>query len=517
MSKLAILLASVAVSAVIGPSGPITFNSTEAIINARFAADPDNGWQGFPDGHVFTTTVTATTPSAVKTACDAWAAGSPLTTTLDVICDWDGPLSGPTSFSGPTPAKLVSDPNRLFGYGIGTGGVRIRAAAGRNPQFASRMTFTGYTRIEFDGVDFKGPRGSGTVDASYSLIIQQNTSFFPAATHVALKNCEIGVKNGASPFAQSDICGGFKYANAASVYQKNVRYAGCSYGTFGWAEYIDLDDIEFDQCWYDHIPVRGFTAAYSSRFCWLRITNILGRNPITLATTQHIDGIQLGNDDQNLGYMYLFKNIIFIEVQQGSFLGVQSSPAKFQGTVENVLCSLNAYHGHVMYDPSQAGHTFIRNCSYYRGQTPVLNTDGTVNQDNYPQLTANSGVGGGAVRSMENCIVDRVVMSAGVATVNGGRYVSPQKTGSVPAGRSGLVAGQPMRMEEYISGTGGTFSRSASGHLYYTLPAGAFSHDKATAFYAIRDFFEPLPAFGGYSDIAGVSDPETWVGAPIRP
>jgi hypothetical protein len=107
-----------------------------------------------------------------------------------------------------------------------------------------------------------------------------------------------------------------------------------------------------------------------------------------------------------------------------------------------------------------------------------------------------------------------------MTTINGGaqaslvlnncRFVSPRKNKA--AGGNGLTAATAKRMEEVVLGTGGTFNRDGSDYMTYTI-AGE-SGDFAHAFWAMRDFYEPI---AGYGSAGQPDDPGNWAGVPARP
>jgi len=511
------LTSGTANSSTVTVSAASTVNATvlRSNVDDEFASDPEKGWEGFDPGDSMTV-VTATSPDQAKALQDSWAAGTPSSQKLDIVCDWDGLISGAAlRWFGPPTAKLTSDPSSLYGYSLGTGGVRLRAAPGKSPKFDSRLQITGLTRLEIDGVGFAGKRDGITNNTAYALKTDRSASY-PTNGLIALKNLSLGHLDNRPSLVSADLCHGFNYNGAKSVYLKNVRLAGLKTSTLGWSEYIYAELIDVQQTNEDIFAVRGYTGSYSSRSAWVKIKTLLARDSLLVATAQHPDIVQLGTGaDAHLGYYYSYEQILAhmrVDTTQAANVGAQAfynddatSPRKFQGSIQNGLVAVDAYHGFSMWDPSQAGHNIGEKVAFYRSGSTASSGD------TYPWVNVPHGGANGGIRQLDDCSMTTINGGAQASLVlNNCRYVSPRKNKA--AGGNGLTAATAKRMEEVVLGTGGTFNRDGSDYMTYTI-AGE-SGDFAHAFWAMRDFYEPI---AGYGSAGQPDDPGNWAGVPARP
>ena len=498
-------------SATVSPASTINAQVLRSNVDDEFATDPEKGWTGFPAGTSMTVQ-TATHPDQVKSFMDAWATGTPSTSKLDIVCDWNGLVANSSlRWFGPTSGKLTSDPSSLYGYSLGTGGVRLRAAAGKTPIFDRRLEITGVTRLEIDGVRFAGKRDGITNGTAYALKFTR-TGTYPTIGLVALKNTSIGhYDNRGSSLVQADICHGFHFGGARSTYIYNVRGAGLATVFLGASEYFKAELIDIQQANEDCFAIRGYTGALASRVAWIRVKNVLARDSRLIATGAHPDLVQLGSttDTSHVGYRYAYDQLMaHLRVDtaadggsQGFYNDDTPSPAKFEGSAYRAVVGLNAYHGFSMWDPSQAGHNHVEEVAFYRSGSTGLSVD------SYPWVNVPHGTSGGGSRKAKNCTM---------TTINGGaqatlqlediRYCSPRKNRA--ASQNGLTASTAKRFEEVVAGTGGTISRDGSDFLTYSIP-GESNPDSAVAFEALRDFYTPLAGWGTTGQPA---DPLTWPG-----
>lgn len=507
------LTSATATSASVTVSAAATINAQVLRTNVddEFASDPEKGWTGFAAGTSMTVQ-TATHPDQVKSFMDAWATGTPSATKLDIVCDWNGLLSASAlRWFGPASGKLTADPSSLYGYSLGSGGVRLRAAPGKTPIMDRRLEITGCTRLEIDGVRFAGKRDGITNGTAYALKLTRTASY-PTIGLVALKNTSLGhYDNRGSSLVQADICHGFHFGGARSTYIYNVRGAGLATVFLGASEYFKAELVDIQQANEDCFAIRGFTGALASRTAWIRIRNVLARDSRLVATGAHPDLVQLGSttDTSHVGYRFAYDQMMaHLRVDtaadggsQGFYNDDTPSPAIFQGSAYRGVLGINAYHGFSMWDPSQFGHNHIEDVAFYRSGTTGLSVD------SYPWVNTPHGTANGGSRKAKNCTM---------TTINGGaqatlqlediRYCSPRKGRA--AGQTGLTSGTAKRFEEVVSGTGGTIGRDGSDFLTYSIP-GESNPDSAAAFAAMRDFYTPLAGWGTTGQPA---DPLTWAG-----
>lgn len=488
-------------------------NATVLISNVddQFASDPEFGWTGFSPSDTMTVQ-TATHPDQAKAFMDSWATGTPSTTKLDIVCDWNGLLANSSlRWFGPQSGKLTSNPSDLWGYSLGTGGVRLRAAPGKNPIFDRRLEITGVTRLEIDGVNFAGSRDGITNETDQSLKFTRSSTY-PTLGLIALKNLSMGhYDNRGASLVQGDLTNAMSLVGGKSLYIRDVRFAGLNTVCILAAEYIDLDRIDIQKTNEDCFGIRGYTGALASRYAWVRAKNILVRDSTLYPTALHPDLFQMGTggDTGHVGYNYAFKQIIAHvgynpsgtanQGSQGCFTALTPSPARFQGGWEDSVIAINAYHGWAMYDPSQAGHLWANRVAWYRAGMTASSGD------TYPWINvANAGANGGT-RGAENCTFTTINGGAsGALQLSNCRYVSPKK--GIASGLNGLSSSTPKRMEDVVTGT---INRNGADYMTYTIP-GETDPDSNVAFAAMRDFYTPV---AGWGSAGQPNDPMTWVGS----
>jgi len=510
------LTSATAVSTTVTVSASSTINATvlNSNVDTQFASDPEFGWPGFPAGTAMTVQ-TATHPDQVKAQMDSWAAGTPSTSALDIVCDWNGLLANSAGrWFGPAAGKLSSDPSALWGYSLGTGGVRLRAAPGKTPIFDKRLEITGVTRLEIDGVRFAGSRDGITNETDQSLKFTRQASY-PTLGLIAIKNTSIGHYDNRGPsLVQGDLTNAISLVGGKSFYLRDVRFAGLNTVCILASEYIDIDRVDIQKTNEDCFGIRGYTGALASRYAWVRARNILVRDSTLFPTSLHPDLFQMGTggDTGHLGYRYAFKQIMAHlgydpagPVNQGSqacFTSLTPSPANFTGGWEDSILAINAYHGWAMYDPSQAGHLWANRVAWYRAGMTA--TGG----DTYPWINVGSGVANGGSRGAESCTFTTINGGQAAALqMSGCRYVSPKK--NISAGQNGMSSSTPKRLEEVIAATGGTISRDGTDYMTYTI-ADEGNPDSNAAFAAMRAFYTPL---AGWGSAGQPNDPNTWVGS----
>lgn len=514
-------------SITVQPNATINEFTIAADIADEFASHPDKGWKGFTSESGFTI-VTATSPDQVKTLMQSWAAGTPGTSLLKIILDWDGlKSSSTTSWGMVTAAKLTAyqQAGAFYGYNIPPGGVWLEAAPGKTAIFDTKVELVGMTRLHIGrGVRFAGALNGNQPDSWYCLKIWRNSTY-PLIGCVHVDDGNFGQMDNRPGFTASDMSSGIQILEGYSFHANKLRVAGVTHGACLRVQYIDIDLFDVQGHLGDAGFQRGYTTAYAGRTVYTRVKNYVGRDMYRLTTTgTHCDGWQLGTNgnngvgkDNHAAYKYHFQNVICHFAPnpanpggtQGIYLDDAPSPIKFEGVVERIIFGLSAYWGHAMWDPSQAGHTILKDFMLLRAGNTQLDSKGVPNSETYPRVTIAHGVAnGGSRRLINGTLYDITGGNAAAAQLTNVRYCSPRK--GVPAGRDGLTAGTAKRIEEVIKAT---ISRDGSDFMTYTVP-GSDSTDAATAAWAMVAAFEPKAGWG----TPGVPpDPASWPGFLAHP
>jgi len=504
--------------------GVITFETEEAAMLAEFAKHPDNGWPGFADETGFTI-ITCTHPDQVKTAWDNWRVGSPTTSKVKVLCQWNGLVNAASlRWTGPAATKLTPNPNEFGGYDRPPGGFWMENAPGYAPIWGTRLQISGATRFHCKGVRFAGTR-DGLQAAAAPMLYFDYSSSAPGPALIHLENVNVGHKDNRPGAPFSDCTSGIyvKQGAAYSCNYKNVRVAGCwngirSYGLYnrGWKTDFHYNVADARSCF-------GINdARFNGRYIWhhWELTLIRDLRQEASATGQHTDFMQHGGSaDTHKGYKTIHKYFLgnmdshtALDSQtQGFYNDDAVNNQEFNVSVKEGVIAISAYHSFVRYDPSQAGHMRLKRVMFPRASTWGLDKAG-LPMDTYQQLLISHGYLNGGSFEAEDVTVARVGGgNVGGAVLTNIRYFNAQK--GTPAGRDGLTQATAKRIEEVITGTGGTFTRDGTDLCTYSIP-GETNPDFAAAWWALRDFYTPVAGWG----TAGVpTDPGTWPGVPPRP
>ena len=506
----------------IASTGTKTWATVAAAIEDEFASHPDKGWQGFTSTAGFNIQTAASATDA-KAAFDAWRTGTPTSVKTLVECDWDGLSSTGTAWSGVQAGKLTAGSD--FGpYQMPTGGFWIRPKAGRTPVFGSRVEMIGIPRLHWDGIDI-APIRTGSENANItSGFYARTTSTFPFNGCIAFTNMDMGTlkHRPGTPFA--DWLRGFLIQNAYSSYVGNVKAGGCRLPFSLNTLYRRMWFAHAQYCVGDRSQQFGLTGYCNGRMAYSLDEYSLAHDwaQIATATGMHTDFTQNGNAaDTHLGYRWLVRhalahiksNAAIDSGSQGHFRRTYGSWAGSMGGAErDVLMAYGSYHGTVLQDPSNTGDWFVENCTFTRAGDRSLDKNG-VKQDSDPWVTVTGGqVGAAGTVSVSKNVLSRWM---GAPLTNGAAtYVDPRR--NVTTG-NGTTEAQAMRPEDYFgTAFNANASRDGSDTLSYTIPNESAA-DYATAFYALRDFFEPAGGYATYASGNGITDPELWPDAPVRP
>lgn len=499
--------------------------SLEATIIAAHEADADTNFQGWTSDTGFTV-FTETTPDAVRARVETWRASPD--DLIKIICDWDGILDFTTaSLRGPANTNLTVSAETIDGYVRPSGGVWLQAASGKSPVFGSLFTCFGMPRIFFDGVGFAGQANGGNGDGLQSVTISA-TSTFPLFAIAAFKDCIIGLEVHRPLEAGAEYVKGIGVGTGAyALHVENCEFAGCRDQIQGIAKYLRVWNCHNRKILSDFVTQFGFTDARwagEEVFAWIE-GNVLhdlideaGFNGL------HTDFYQTGtSSDVHVGNSALIRyNIAHLKTslsEDAATQGVYSddhTTAKNNFKVYDNIFAVSSGNLVTLHDPSGEGvfevmdNTLVRSGDW--NQTPAALGEAFFDVNPAVRLQVNALAGsdltanGGTVKITGNYVAAISNGDSVPITDSGNVFTSPKRAVVSGDGTSDATA---KRYEDVFTGT---FSRDGSDTLTYVI-TNENSADKATAFYAIADFFEPT---AGWGVDAGPSDPETWPTAPTR-
>ncbi len=497
-------------------------NIRSSIEDEVIAAWATWGWEGFTSTTGFTT-FTETTPDAIKARYDAWRNGTPGTSKVLVYADWDGILNASaTTWNGVTSAKLTANAAALAGYDLpATGGFWIKAAAGKKPKIGTTLKINGPMRMHFDGITFCGQTNGGNGDVIISLQLTM-TSTYPLSGQIAITNCNFGLYDNKPGLAWTEMTKGLVLNDGQSLFLRGNRFAGCRDQVASTVKARKMELNDFQDCLsdvatsfkYDNGAIWAGQTVYD--LDQMNLVRDWRQEPA--AQKLHTDRSQKGAAaDVHAGYKSIhrwnlthMKSAVAYDSQTQGFYQDDATTQRFDAVVYDCMCAIGAYHASTAYDPSGQGHFWCERVSMLRAGD-YYSTDPkpciTLSGATYSQLGAN----GGTIR-LKDCVTGRVWNQRSFAfTAENMKYVTPVK---LAAGGDGSTEALAIRMENYLK-PGKVQRAGADDRCTYTLP-GENSPDFATAWYALRDFYEPV---GGYNTGAGTgcTDPATWPGAPARP
>lgn len=479
------------------------------------------GWEGYTDTTGFTI-YTETTPDAVKARWDAWRAGTPGTSKVLVYADWDGILNASaTVWSGVASTKLTANAGAFAGYDQpATGGFWIKAAQGKKPKWGTTLKINGPVRLHVDGIAFCGQTNGGNGDLIIALNIVR-TSTFPLTGQIAITNCNFGLYDNKPGLAWTEMTKGLVVADGRSLFLRGTRFAGCrdQIASTVKVRRMQLNDFE------DNVSDVATGFSFDNGAIWsghtvydideLNLVRNARQEPA--AQKMHSDRSQHGaTADVHAGYKTLrrwnlthLKCAAAFDTAGQIFYQDDATTQRFDAVHYDSLECGSAYHHSVVFDQTGQGHHWIDRCTFLRAGDTYQQVD------TFPQILVSSAVGSapttnGGTITIKDSVVERIANPAGRAmTVSGVKYVTPLKG---KTSGDGSTQASAIRMENWIKGA---VSRDGADFATYTIP-GESSPDFATAWYALRDFYEPE---GGYNtgSGSGCSDPATWPGAPARP
>ena len=505
----------------VASTGTKTWATVAAAIEDEFASHPDKGWQGFTITAGFNIQTAASATDA-KAAFDAWRTGTPTSVKTLVECDWDGLSSTGTAWSGVQAAKLTSGSD-FGGYQMPSGGFWIRPKAGRTPVFGSRIEFIGIPRLHWE-VPISPVLGGSESQNTTCAFRARTTSFYPLNGCIALTNMRMGTMDDRPGTAVSSMTRGVLIDNAYSGYIGNVRAAGCRqpFGLNSLYHHLYMTDAQ--QTFGDRANHFGFPAGlFSGRMAYGIDEYFLERDMIqsTASAGLHGDLRQNGTtSDGHAGYRTLVRygmahrnsSVATDAGTQGNFRRTYNAWAGTMGGAErDVLIAFNAYNGTVNQDPAGTGDWFVEHITFLRsGLTDVNVTD----SDQWVVVSGKPPGSASTVSIQRNVFSRFINLSSSTITPANNTYVDCRK--NVTSG-TGLTEAQALRPEDYFgTAFNAGVSRSGADLMTYTIP-GEDSTDFATAWYALRDFFEPAGGYATYASGNGITDPELWPDAPVRP
>lgn len=496
-------------------------NIRSQIEDQVFSAWATYGWEGFTDTAGFTT-FTETTPDAVKVRYDAWRNGTPGTSKVLVYCDWDGVLNASsTGWSGVASGKLTANAAAFSGYNLpANGGFWLRAAPGKRPKWGTILKITGPMRLHIDGVAWCGQSNGAAGDNLRSLQITRSATF-PLAGQIVLTSGNFGHMDNKPGLAWTEMIKGLEANDVQSLYLRGNRFAGLRDQVISTALVRKMEYNDFQDSISDVSASFGFKngAIWAGRtaYDWDQLNLVRDLRQEVNAAGLHTDRSQKGTAaDVHAGYVTLhrwnlthMKSAVAFDSQTQGLYQDDATTQRFDAVHYDNLQAVSGYHSSTAYDCTGFGNhwgerlTLLRAGDYY--STDPLPWF-TLSNAPYSKIGAN----GGTVMAKDSVIGRFSNPSNFAYTADNIKYVTPVKNA---AGGNGASAATAMRMETYLKP--GRVSRDGADKMTYSI-SGENDPDFATAWHAIRDFFEPAD---GYNTGAGFgcTDPATWPGAPARP
>jgi hypothetical protein len=491
------------------------------IVMDEFNSDPDKGWAGFTSEAGFTI-ITVNTLAQLKAQWDAFRTGTPATSKVKVYLAWNGISgNGSQAWSGVQGAKLTAGATH-GGYLIPSGGFWIAGAPGYAPIIGARLDIIGAPRIMFQdlAVSVLGTTTNLGNNSKKSAVLNfRSTGTFPVNGCKALKNVNFGLfDNRPTDFPNfAEWMKGYQSNGGYSTYLEDCRCAGTTeqFSITDW--YRRMIRCEAQQCVGDFTHSFGF--AGPTKTCWHWESNSLNRDlaQIAAAAGLHTDAGQYGVDTENLA---AYRSLIEYKMQhanssvatdsgsQGLWRGHSPSPTRYDEVQRDLLLAYTAYHGAVCFDPSGQGKHVTKRALFARA-----GLEGSGGQDTYEQILIQQKPNNGGSIEIDGIILTQIQNNVATPVTVGPNMLYVDWRAGVSTNGNGQSQNSPLRPEAVFTSLG--ITRNGQGRTEYTIP-GEASTDFATAFYAIRDAFEPDASFGGYTGL-GLSDPENWPGAPVRP
>lgn len=482
-----------------------------AIISAHTSADDFNGgFTGWDESQVFDSTVTVTTPDALRVEVESWKNGA-ITVKKEILCDWDGPLNiTSNTIRGFSSSKLTPNASVFGGYDRPTGGLLIKASTGRTPAFGNTLLVYGMPRIEFRDVGFATQANGGDGD-NIRCLQYLITGTFPLPNAIAFNGCEVGLTKWRPLEPFSEYVKGFAGNGSLtlSVHVEDCLFDGSRDQANVPALFSRIKNNVARNCISDFataFPHTGYAGTeinsiwFESNFSYKLVDD-------AALSALHQDFLQTGTAaDSNKGYSVLARyNVAHMsaEFSGGSqgFYNDDLLTASSEYAIHDNIVLTTAPQSIVAWntDAAKDGY-FEQNTIMSAAKRPIANDF----VSGASVFDLNSAGAWGALRFSDNIFGD-LNDAAGLVTVNSGNeYVNPKK--NVISG-DGTTFANAKRPEDAFKGV---FLRDGNDFLTYIVNE---SGTTAEAYYSITGQVEPVLGFSS----VGASDPELWPDAPIRP
>jgi hypothetical protein len=372
----------------------------------------------------------------------------------------------------------------------------------------------GIPRIFFENVDFARQALGGSGDALKALDVESNASF-PLWPLFAAKGCDFGLTKWKPSEAISEYTKAFQGNSAWSCHFEECSFNGCREQIIGNIAFLRVWNCTVTKTLGDFVDNFGMnTAAWSgiTTSCWIE-----GNIRWNLINQTGFDGIHTdffqytGSPETRAGGRHLVRYNVTDQLSYFSFDSntqfvfgrfYSGSTQNFDLIVHDNIATMTAYWG-VHYYSTDAATAIIDKNLFARGADTYLN------EEVYPAINVETETGaGGVIKVTNNYGVTEITdASSRITTQSGNVFVDPRA--AVVSG-TGATSASPLRPELAYEGT---FSRDGGDFMTYTVPDLSTITDRAEAFYAMADFFEPI---GGWASSV-LSDPSTWPTAPARP
>lgn len=482
-----------------------------AIISAHNTADDFNGgFTGWDVSQVFDTTVTVTTPDALRTEVESWKNGS-ITVKKEILCDWDGPLDiTSNTIRGFASSKLTPNAGVFGGYDRPTGGLLIRPATGRTPAFGNTLLVYGMPRIEFRDIGFATQANGGDGD-NIRCMQWLITGTFPLPNAIAFNDCKVGLTHWRPSEPFSEYVKGLAGNGSLTL---SVHVEGCEFD--GVRDQLSVPAL-FSRVKRNIAKnaISDFTTAFPhTGYAGTEINSIWCESNLTYKmiddaslSSLHQDFLQTGTAaDSHKGYSILGR------------YNVTHMSAEFSGGSQgfyndDFLTASNefAIHDNIVLTTAPqsmvAWNTDVTKDGYFEQNTIMSAARRPVANDFVSGVSVFDLVGAGAWNVLSfsgNIFGDLNDTGALITNASGNQYVNPKK--DVVSG-DGTTFAQGKRPEDAFVGT---FDRDVNDFLTYTVDETGTT---AQSYYNIVDRFEPVGGWG----VFGASDPEAWPDAPVRP
>jgi hypothetical protein len=485
-----------------------------AHIAAHNVARDLGGWTGFDGSETFTKTTTVTTADEALAAMQSWWGDAGPDGFSKVICDWDG-LSNFTDgrLYGSWKGNLTVDASVFGGYVRPLGAILVVNKSGRTPAFGNGLLIYSTPGIEFNGVGFAPVSGT--------CLNLQLTSTYPIPHAVVLKNCKLGtghwrtgtpVTSYPSVVANNQTLLLSVHIEDCDLYEVMAMYGGAG-------RFLRFKNNFIHRCIGDVVgnfgydTSRGWTSDIKS-YVWVEGNLSVNGVDDPAWSALHRDYLQTGtNVDGHAGYHVLCRyNISHAPAEfTGDSQGQYNDDAQLADNeliiYENIFL-ISAYHGIALWSVGGSYDHYVQNNTVMSaGRRKIDSWSWVMVWDAMPGLPSLLGVYK-SITLTDNIFSGVVDSNNNITTMSGNKRVSPQK-GLVSG--DGTDGGGAIRPEDVFSGT---FLRDGSDFMSYNI-TNENSLDKATAFYAVVDFFKPSGGWGSIS--AGCTNPENWPNAPVRP